>query len=285
MSFARKHASEEQINNNSAKTWKIFKETLYNESLDSEERDGKLNCMLEKLVELTEPEMVIERRIGVFKTILREETMSWRNKMNFLRQAKKLNPDNNFLKLAFNEASRLFSKLSKLDMKSTLTESMGVEFMDENEFFKINNKLNKNNSKITECPMSADEIADGFNNLQWQNPIKIDNKNFDTEKCVKKCDQIPRFKLRKVNWAGKDRSTSLLAALKTCKNNSRGRSGLDKRFLGALTPSYKKVMLELVNNSLTKGKYHSFWKTSRVTPIPKKGKDPKYQILATAQCR
>ena len=119
MSFARKHASEEQINNNSAKTWKIFKETLYNESLDSEERDGKLNCMLEKLVELTEPEMVIERRIGVFKTILSEETMSWRNKMNFLRQAKKLNPDNNFLKLAFNEASRLFSKLSKLDMKST----------------------------------------------------------------------------------------------------------------------------------------------------------------------
>ena len=92
MSFARKHASEEQINNNSIKTWNIFKETLNNKSIDKVNRNEKLNCLFEKLVDITEPEMIIERRIGFFKTILSDITISWRNKMNFLRKRKKIKP-------------------------------------------------------------------------------------------------------------------------------------------------------------------------------------------------
>ena len=135
-------------------------------SIVKEARVEKLNCLFEKLVDLTEPEMIIERRIGFFKTVLCEETVAWRNKMNFLRHAKTLNPHDDYLKKAFNEASKYFSKLSKLDMKGSLTGSIGLEFMDENEFFKINQKLNKDKSRITECPMSADVIADGFADLQ-----------------------------------------------------------------------------------------------------------------------
>ena len=92
--------------------------------------------------------MIIERRIGFFKTVLCEETVAWRNKMNFLRHAKTLNPHDDYLKKAFNEASKYFSKLSKLDMRSTMTEAMGVDSLDDNEFFKINRKLNKEKSNF-----------------------------------------------------------------------------------------------------------------------------------------
>ena len=33
--------------------------------------------------------------------------------------------------------------------------------------------------------------------------------------------------------------------------------------------------MELVNSSLESGNFYDFWKVSRVTPVPKKGKNPK----------
>ena len=275
MCFSRKHATEEQIYNNSAKCWGVFKEVIDDKMLPRDERDIKLNCLFEKMVDLTEPERIVERRVGFFSTILQKPTMDWRNKMNFLRKIKIERPDDLYIRKAFNEASKYFHKLAKMDQIATITETHGVEFISDLEFFKVNQRLNKDKTKLSECPLSVDEIADGFNKLQWENEIQIDKRVFRLEKCSSNENNYPQFHFNKVVWEGKNRRFSLVAALKSCKNNSRGRSGLTKRFLSCCTPNYRKVMLDLVNNSLTKGLYHEAWKTSRVTPIPKKGRDPK----------
>ena len=57
--------------------------------------------------------------------------------------------------------------------------------------------------------------------------------------------------------------------------HNRGQNGINKFFLENLTEEYRVLLLEVVNMSLTTGIYYDAWKTSRVIPIFKKGKDPK----------
>ena len=61
----------------------------------------------------------------------------------------------------------------------------------------------------------------------------------------------------------------------SCKSESRGRSGINKRFLANLSNQYIEILMELVNSSLSSGIFYKFWKISRITPVPKKGKNPK----------
>ena len=61
----------------------------------------------------------------------------------------------------------------------------------------------------------------------------------------------------------------------SCKSQSRGKSGINKHFLANLSEQYIDIIMELVNSSLESGNFYDFWKVSRVTPVPKKGKNPK----------
>ena len=67
-----------------------------------------------------------------------------------------------------------------------------------NEFFKVNKKLNKSKSNLDNCPLTADEIADGFEELQWKNHSEIRDYIFSDEKAVKN-DTGRVFSLKKCN--------------------------------------------------------------------------------------
>jgi hypothetical protein len=79
------------------------------------------------------------------------------------------------------------------------------------------------------------------------------------------------FNFRPVEWEGRDKSSSLKIALQSCSRTTRGRSGLNGRWLLELPEEYKMVLLYIVNTSLCSGKYYSCWKTNKEVPIPKKG--------------
>jgi len=274
--FSRVHASNEEIYNNGNLAWPLFLACLEDQSLKHAQKMKQLSCLLERLVDYTEPEVVKTRRVGFFKPILNDKTMAWRNKMNHLRALLKNESDNEYYKLAFYEARKIFHKLSSIDRKTYLCTVNQSITIDYNEFWKVNNKLNKNKTNLTDCPIDTENIAEGFSQLQWKNKISIDDRVFDPNRALKNTTKNNSiFSLRPVVWSGKDKSDSLLHALRNSKSLSRGRSGLSKNFLGKLPPPYIEIMLELVNGSLTTGKFYHFWKVSRVTPIPKKGKDPK----------
>ena len=257
----RIHASDEDITNIGTRAWKTFLEILRDKSLSRENQLKKVSCSFERLVDLAEPEVIKTRRVGFFKPVLSGKTMVWRNRMNFLRQKTVEFPENEYYKLAFYEARKIFHKLSAFDRKMYMSTTNSSIFLDKNEFFKINNKLNKSKSNLNACKIPTEDIAEGFQKLQWDNVCKIDTRDFCIDKCrPNNLANKAIFKFQPVTWSGTDKSNSLYHVLKTCKADSRGRSGLSKRFLANLPEQYREVMLELVNGSLNLGKFFNFWR-------------------------
>ena len=178
------------------------------------------------------------------------------------------------LQKAYHEAKNMWRQLEKIDRKSFLSQQHDTISLDMNEFWKVNQKLNKSKSNLDNCPLTADEIADGFESLQWENHDDIKNYIFSIENSLE--NKIGnKFKIEEVKWDGPNKRTSLRCALMSCKSASRGKSGINKRFLGNLSEQYIEIMLEMVNSSISLGNFYKFWKISRVTPVPKKGKNPR----------
>ena len=84
-----------------------------------------------------------------------------------------------------------------------------------------------------------------------------------------------KFSFQTVFWEHQNKHQNLKRILSSSKNLARGRCGLTKKFFSNLPADYKTIMLEIVNGSLSLGKYYDFWRVSKVTPIPKRSKSQK----------
>ena len=305
--FSRATANAEEIANTSFKSWGIFDEILNDKDITPTTKAYRLEMYLERLVDMCEPETIKTKKIGLFKPILSDNTIYWRDRLNHLRTLAK--NDDVYLK-PLKEAVKVYRKLSQIDRCKYLDSNKdSTGFINHKEFHKINNKLNKTKSNLKQCPLSINAVADGFGALQWgkeyydahkeelvvqsqsQTGAKTKNKNKKTcpieainkdsirEKKARlkkpKMRQFKskhkQFKIETVIWEGNDKAFSAHAALLSCKPESRGRGGLCKRFLGQLHPHYRNVLLELINACITSGTYWGFWKQNRWCPIPKKG--------------
>ena len=271
--LAKRHKAEaHEIRNAGAKAWGVFQRILNNEDLDIDKKAELLNRNLSRLAFLCEPETVAKVKLKTFKPFFSEETRKW------MRRLKYLENENNrkyvgLEKYDLVRVRRHFNKLVNIDRLSIMAGRATAGNINELEFFKIHDKINKNTTRMNDCKFTVTEIADGFAKLQWDGaePKKSDFKWANKNNCTKKYDEKNLFKLKPVSWEGNDKSESLRCALMSCKKSSRGMSGYSRRFLESLPAEFRSLMLELVNSSLTLGKYYKFWRYNRVTPIPKKG--------------
>ena len=128
--------------------------------------------------------------------------------------------------ISYHEAKSMWRQLEKIDRKSFLSQQHDTISLDMNEFWKVNHKLNKCKSNLDNCPLTADEIADGFESLQWENHDDIKNYIFSDENSLEN-KLGKKFKIEEVKWDGPNKRTSLRCALMSCKSASRGKSGIN----------------------------------------------------------
>ena len=226
---------------------------------------------MEKFVQATQPEELKVRRVKAFENVLSDDTLYIMERARIFEHEARENPLDMGKKKKYTYARNLATRCRRRDRKMAVTNGKtDNNWLNLNDLWKLNNRLNKNKSSNTKGDFTADILCEAFRKLQVDGP-PICAAGFNPHAPPIKLPYNQLFRIEPLRWEGTDKSESLKTIMVQSKTFTRGAGGLNKYTLGALPVTYQSVILRMVNTSLCQGKYLTEWKTNRTVAIPKKG--------------
>ena len=268
--YVRKSCSKSFLMNFSKVMYPEF-EAIGKSELEPEKKLERYQSLLNKMVDVCEPEKLVEIEESPPKPVFSDETLAIREKLFALRELRRREPSNTVIRKAHSNMKARLLESQKFDRQNELLISRQSERLNLEEYWKISSKIMTGAVSSQKCPHSADSMGEFFQELQRKTnnppPPNID------EIWSKRKLKVPAhalFKFEKVTWTGDSKSDSVEKAFLSLKKSTRDKRGLTRRFLESFSEEYKQVLVDMVNFSLITGEYLAEWQTNKLVPIPKR---------------
>ena len=278
--FSRQNANDEFIYNLSTDFLPFFRKAKSIPCVV--ERLERYTDLFSKMVELAEPETLVQRPIFRRGPCLSKNSYDLKDRMIALRRANHQSPSS-ALKEALSEARKLFAKSANFDHLNRFGHHRihrGPMTLDE--VHKLNKRI-ATGSTADKCPFSCNQLADHFTGLQEEclnygldsetETIEIDIDALLRDQDEKRPNR-KMFAFKEVTWEGvlhPSRSNSVREVLKNFKLSTRDHTGLSANFILACSAEMSEFITDAVNSALLQGTYINPWKLTRLVAIPKKG--------------